>query len=273
MQYRAEGFLPEALLNTLARLGWSHGDEEIFSRQQLVEWFDLAHVSHSPAQFDPEKALWMNQQYIKAADDVRLSGLTELVLGDMGIDARGGPPIDKVVALLKDRANSVVHLAAERAPVLCYEGRREDPRLAQEKKPGPRCACSPRSGRDAVDANPGAPSRGEKSTGLKGPELAMPRGLPLVTGRTQTPALERCWNCSSRETVPRAFTPTERRLKMRRIARRAAGHARRRQGAFRPRHGRERDADDAGGAGRRENGAAQRHQGPASGALQDQIAL
>ena len=58
-QYRDEGFLPEALLNTLARLGWSHGDDEVFTMQQMVQWFDLGHVSHSPAKFDPEKALWM----------------------------------------------------------------------------------------------------------------------------------------------------------------------------------------------------------------------
>ena len=66
MQYRDDGFLPEALVNYLARLGWSHGDEEMFSREQLVEWFDLAHVSKSPARFDPDKLLWLNQQYIKA---------------------------------------------------------------------------------------------------------------------------------------------------------------------------------------------------------------
>src|ERR1041384_5435915 len=72
MQYKDEGYLPEALLNYLARLGWSHGDEEIFSREQLVEWFDLAHISKSPARFDPEKLAWLNAQYIKKADGARL---------------------------------------------------------------------------------------------------------------------------------------------------------------------------------------------------------
>ncbi len=65
LQYRDEGFLPEALVNYLARLGWSHGDEEVFSRAQLVEWFDLEHVSRSPARWDPEKLRWLNGEYLK----------------------------------------------------------------------------------------------------------------------------------------------------------------------------------------------------------------
>ena len=73
MQYRDDGYLPEALLNYLARLGWSHGDEEIFSREQLVEWFDLAAISRSPAKFNPEKLQWINQQYLKSADNGRLA--------------------------------------------------------------------------------------------------------------------------------------------------------------------------------------------------------
>src|SRR5688572_1994586 len=77
MQYRDDGYLPEALVNYLARLGWSHGDEELFPKQQLVEWFDLAHVSRSPAQFNPEKLAWINQQYIKAAADEALAALVE----------------------------------------------------------------------------------------------------------------------------------------------------------------------------------------------------
>ncbi len=68
MQYREDGYLPEALFNYLARLGWSHGDEEMFSREQFVEWFDLAHVSRSPAQFDPDKLSWLNREYIKDAE-------------------------------------------------------------------------------------------------------------------------------------------------------------------------------------------------------------
>ena len=65
MQYRDDGFLPDAMVNYLARLGWSHGDAEVFSREQLVEWFDLEHVSRSPARWDPEKLKWMNGEYLR----------------------------------------------------------------------------------------------------------------------------------------------------------------------------------------------------------------
>src|SRR5258708_5621377 len=73
MQYRDEGYLPDAMVNYLARLGWSHGDEEVFSRQQLVEWFDLRHVSKSPARWDPEKLKWMNGEYLRRLPDADLA--------------------------------------------------------------------------------------------------------------------------------------------------------------------------------------------------------
>jgi glutamyl-tRNA synthetase len=72
MQYRDDGFLPDAMVNYLARLGWSHGDDEVFSRGQLVEWFDLSHVSRSPARWDPEKLKWLNGEYLKRLDDATL---------------------------------------------------------------------------------------------------------------------------------------------------------------------------------------------------------
>jgi glutamyl-tRNA synthetase len=74
MQYRQDGFLPDAMVNYLARLGWSHGDEEIFSREQLVEWFDLRHVSKSPARWDPEKLKWLNGEYLRRMSDAELAG-------------------------------------------------------------------------------------------------------------------------------------------------------------------------------------------------------
>ncbi|MFZ3324217.1 MAG: glutamate--tRNA ligase [Usitatibacter sp.] len=72
MQYRDDGYLPEAMINYLARLGWSHGDEEVFSREQFVEWFDLEHVSKSPARWDPEKLKWINGEYLKRVPDAEL---------------------------------------------------------------------------------------------------------------------------------------------------------------------------------------------------------
>jgi len=75
LEYDGLGYLPEAVINYLARLGWSHGDDEIFSREQLVAWFDGKHLSHSPSQLDFDKFRWVNHQYLKARDDQALSGL------------------------------------------------------------------------------------------------------------------------------------------------------------------------------------------------------
>ena len=110
-QYRDDGYLPEALLNYLARLGWSHGDEEKFSRDQLVEWFDLSAISRSPAKFNPEKLQWLNQQYLKETDDVRLTELVTPFLQNDGCDTTKGPDLAQVVALLKERTNTIEELA------------------------------------------------------------------------------------------------------------------------------------------------------------------
>ncbi|MBZ5782092.1 glutamate--tRNA ligase, partial [Klebsiella aerogenes] len=66
--YQKAGYLPEAILNYLARLGWSHGDAEVFTKEQFVGWFDLESLGRSPAQHNPEKLLWLNHQYIQNAD-------------------------------------------------------------------------------------------------------------------------------------------------------------------------------------------------------------
>ena len=203
-QYRDEGFLPETMVNYLARLGWSHGDEEVFPVERFVEWFDLAHVSRSPAQFNPEKLAWLNQQYLKGANDARLAQLTEPVLRRMGVDAASGPPLERVVALLKDRAPTIPQLAE--AAVLFYRYDEPPPaRLAEMVTERIR----PAVGLLAAELAKAAWDRKSlsnaisgvlKSTGLKMPELAMPVRL-LVTGRTQTPSLDAVLELLGRETV------------------------------------------------------------------------
>lgn len=104
MQYAEDGYLPEALLNYLARLSWSHGDEEIFSLEQFVEWFDVTDVATSPAKFNPEKLRWLNQHYIKHSSNQRLANLLAPRLDAAGIALSKGPRLEQVIDLLKERA-------------------------------------------------------------------------------------------------------------------------------------------------------------------------
>ncbi len=132
LQYRDDGYLPEALVNFLARLGWSHGDEEMFSTAQLVEWFDLEHVSRSPAQFNGEKLAWLNQQYLKAAAPERLAELVApRIVADGGDPARG-PSLVVVVKLLQERAQTLNELA-ERA-MMFYARHRAEARAARRAR-------------------------------------------------------------------------------------------------------------------------------------------
>ncbi|MFZ9257241.1 MAG: glutamate--tRNA ligase, partial [Burkholderiaceae bacterium] len=111
MEYPAQGYLPEAMLNYLARLGWSHGDDEIFSMAQFCAWFDLDHLTKSPAQFNPEKLAWLNNHYIKHSDNPRLAALVMPQLMRDGAKFEHAPALEEVIALLKDRANTVNELA------------------------------------------------------------------------------------------------------------------------------------------------------------------
>jgi glutamyl-tRNA synthetase len=91
LQYRQEGYLPEALLNYLVRLGWSHGDQEIFSLQEMIDLFDIADVNKSASSFNPEKLLWLNQHYIKEAPAARLAIDLQWQLERLGVDCSAGP--------------------------------------------------------------------------------------------------------------------------------------------------------------------------------------
>lgn len=84
-QYRDEGYLPDAMVNYLARLGWSHGDDEIFSRQQFLDWFDLDHLGRSAAQFDDAKLRWVNAQHLKASDDSQLAVWVKAILSQKAL--------------------------------------------------------------------------------------------------------------------------------------------------------------------------------------------
>lgn len=110
-QYRDEGFLPEAMVNYLARLGWSHGDDEIFSREQFVEWFNLDHLGRSAAQFDDAKLRWVNAQHLKAMSDAALASLLASPLAQRGVAPPGAAGLRNFCALFKDRCDTTVALA------------------------------------------------------------------------------------------------------------------------------------------------------------------
>jgi glutamyl-tRNA synthetase len=109
--YEEAGYLPEAMLNYLARLGWSHGDTELFSREQMVQWFDGSHLARSPAQWDPAKLAWVNANYMKQADDARLGELVHHQLASRGVPVAELDLLTRASALYKDRCSTVVELA------------------------------------------------------------------------------------------------------------------------------------------------------------------
>jgi glutamyl-tRNA synthetase len=111
MAYRDMGFLPEAMVNYLVRLGWSYGDEEIFSLDDLIQKFSIESVGRSAGVFNTEKLLWLNAHYIKHGDPVRLAGLVTPFLEERGVDPATGPDLVSVVRTLQERAKTMLELA------------------------------------------------------------------------------------------------------------------------------------------------------------------
>ncbi|MCP3680072.1 MAG: glutamate--tRNA ligase [Gammaproteobacteria bacterium] len=114
MQYRHEGYLPQALINYLLRLGWSHGDQEIFSQQEMVEWFDGSCLSRSPAVFDYDKLQWLNQHYLKTFDSAVIVTELQHQFERLAIDTTQGPPLTEVIAAQAERVKTL-HEMAERS--------------------------------------------------------------------------------------------------------------------------------------------------------------
>jgi len=204
MQYAEDGFLPEALTNYLVRLGWSHGDEEIFSMQQFIEWFDLRHISKSAAQFNPEKLRWLNQHYIKLADNARLVELVRKHLAERGVQASDAPQLDAVIALYKERAATLLELADE-AEVFYIEIHPAQELLDAHLVPEVLPALRELAGRfaDAVWEAPALAALIKELLArhnLKMPKLAMPLRVMLV-GQTHTPSVDAVLALFPRETV------------------------------------------------------------------------
>jgi len=191
--YRDLGYLPEAMLNYLARLGWSHGDDEIFTREQMVQWFDGSHLARSPAQWDPAKLAWVNAQWMKRADDARLAALVQEQLAGRGVAGADAATLVRTAALFKDRCTTVVELAdwaamlylpvAPRAQDLAeYVGEAVKPALRALRERFAEIAWETGSIAAAIKAV-------LAEHGLKMPQLA-PALRVLVCGRAQTPSID-----------------------------------------------------------------------------------
>ncbi len=190
-QFRDEGFLADAVVNYLARLGWSHGDDEIFSRAQFLEWFDLDHLGRSAAQFDEAKLRWVNAQHMKAMDDAKLAELVAPRLQAQGLtpDAR----LPAICGLFKDRCDTLVVLAGWAAKF--YQAATPDPEeYAKHVTDAVRPAIAQLAkALEACEWDKAAIAAALKdtlaATGLKMPQLAMPVRV-LVLGTAQTPSLD-----------------------------------------------------------------------------------
>jgi glutamyl-tRNA synthetase len=192
LAYRDEGYLPEAMINYLARLGWSHGDEEIFTREQLVEWFDTRHLVKSAAHWDPKKLAWVNNHYIKAADNDRLASLVMPMIEARGAHAE---PVHlaAVIALMKDRCDTLVQLAD--AAMLFYRRAEADAELKAATvtaaiAPALDAFATQASGIEWNRAAIGALLKNVLAAHqLKMPAIAIPLRV-LVAGQKETPSVD-----------------------------------------------------------------------------------
>jgi glutamyl-tRNA synthetase len=204
MQYDEDGYLPEAVINYLARLGWSHGDKEIFSVAEFCSWFDLDHITPSAAQFNTEKLNWVNQHYLKQADNARLAALVRPRLEARGVTVSEVPVLESIVLLYKERVATLNELAdAAEVFYIDLHPAKEllDEHLLPEVLPALRelAECF-------ADVAWEAPALAAlikellAKHNLKMPKLAMPLRVMLV-GQTHTPSVDAVLALFPRETV------------------------------------------------------------------------
>ena len=204
MQYADDGYLPEAVVNYLGRLGWSHGDDEIFSREQFVEWFDLDHITPSAAQFNTEKLNWLNAHYIKQADAGRLAADVASRLARRGVDPEAGPALEAVIALYKERVINLNELA-DSVELYCVDVHPAPELIAQHLGEAGKAALASLKMRFAtVVWEKAALTQVIKDTmaehALKMPQVAIPLRVATL-GVAQTPAIDAVLEVLGRERV------------------------------------------------------------------------
>ncbi len=193
MQYHQDGYLPEAILNYLARLGWSHGDDEIFDMDQFCEWFDLDHITPSAAQFNTEKLNWLNAHYIKTADLSLLAKDISIRLAEQHIAVQTAPAIMNVLELYRERANNLNQLATD----VAYFYQRPQANIADiekhitdDVKPAIQSLYHALSHIDWVaEQIHEAINMVVKENQLKFPKLAMPLRV-MLAGTAQSPSID-----------------------------------------------------------------------------------
>jgi glutamyl-tRNA synthetase len=193
MQYPADGYMRDAVVNYLARLGWSHGDAEIFTMEQFCEWFDLDHITPSAAQFNTEKLKWLNHDYIKRKSGAELGEMLRPFLISAGLDLTNGPNVAKVAELLKERCATLVEMA-EAAHYFYHRPAANQELLAQylieSAKPALVELKSALKATNWAKADIGVTVKAQVvKHGLKMPQIMMPLRV-LLTGQTQTPAID-----------------------------------------------------------------------------------
>lgn len=204
MQYHDDGYLPEAILNYLARLGWSHGDDEVFAMQQFCEWFDLDHITPSAAQFNTEKLNWLNAHYIRIAE---LDGLAKDIterLAKLAVTVQAQPAIGSVLDLYRERANNLNQLAADiaylyktpKASALDVEKHITAEIMPVIKTLAASLATIPWTA-EAIHELINAVVQ---ENGLKFPKVAMPLRV-MLAGIAQTPSIDQVMAILGKETV------------------------------------------------------------------------
>ncbi|HRP74247.1 MAG TPA: glutamate--tRNA ligase [Rhodocyclaceae bacterium] len=204
MQYHDDGYLADAVVNYLARLGWSHGDDEIFSRAQFVAWFDLDHITPSAAQFNTEKLNWLNAHYIKQSNDLALAADVANRLAKRGIDPEAGPALEGIVALYKERVGNLNELA-DAVELYLVEVHPAPEVLEQHLGEGARTALASLKRRlESIAWERSSLNQAIKDTmaehGLKMPQVAIPLRVATL-GVAQTPSIDAVLELLGRERV------------------------------------------------------------------------